>query len=407
MEDPTLVRRPGSDDQPALHGGPDELDNGGVHVNSGVNNKAAFLITDGGTFNGQTVTGIGHRQGRRGSTTRSQTTLLTSASDYADLATRCSRPARTSIGTAASPPANCAEVQGRRRRRDERWTRRRRGARGPGLPGRSVADRRVRDDLEDPASGNWVPHTESGANGWRPPEPDPTTRPAAPTTSGGRTSDYDADYSMAMAGIVRAGRGTPLRFHHAYGFEDDRRHLRRRGRESEYQGRRRGMDRRRSCWPTTATTARSRADSTTRLRAGRLRQREQRLLSRRRLDLSSLPAGTCASGSASARTARSGTTAGSSTTSRSTRARPAPAPPDGDGDGVPDASDACPRSRPTRTAARPPGPTRRPGPAARTADGPDPTGGRHPRRRRGWARASSRVAGGRHACAARCAAAAR
>jgi len=28
-------------------------DNGGVHKNSGVNNKAAFLMVDGGTFNGK------------------------------------------------------------------------------------------------------------------------------------------------------------------------------------------------------------------------------------------------------------------------------------------------------------------------------------------------------------------
>ena len=34
-------------------------DSHGVHTNSGVNNKAAFLITDGGTFNGQTVVGLG------------------------------------------------------------------------------------------------------------------------------------------------------------------------------------------------------------------------------------------------------------------------------------------------------------------------------------------------------------
>ncbi|HEX8683812.1 MAG TPA: M4 family metallopeptidase, partial [Ardenticatenaceae bacterium] len=33
-------------------------DSGGVHLNSGVNNKAAFLMTDGGTFNGRTVTGL-------------------------------------------------------------------------------------------------------------------------------------------------------------------------------------------------------------------------------------------------------------------------------------------------------------------------------------------------------------
>lgn len=34
-------------------------DNGGVHRNSGVNNKLAFLLVDGDTFNGQTVYGVG------------------------------------------------------------------------------------------------------------------------------------------------------------------------------------------------------------------------------------------------------------------------------------------------------------------------------------------------------------
>ena len=34
-------------------------DRGGVHINSGVGNKLAYLITDGDTFNGQTVKGLG------------------------------------------------------------------------------------------------------------------------------------------------------------------------------------------------------------------------------------------------------------------------------------------------------------------------------------------------------------
>ncbi len=56
-------------ENPPVFGDPDRIgsvlywtdiaDNGGVHINSGVVNKAAFLIADGGTFNGQTVTGIG------------------------------------------------------------------------------------------------------------------------------------------------------------------------------------------------------------------------------------------------------------------------------------------------------------------------------------------------------------
>ncbi|MED1205760.1 M4 family metallopeptidase [Heyndrickxia acidicola] len=35
------------------------LDNGGVHINSGINNKADYLICQGGTNNGITITGIG------------------------------------------------------------------------------------------------------------------------------------------------------------------------------------------------------------------------------------------------------------------------------------------------------------------------------------------------------------
>jgi Zn-dependent metalloprotease len=37
---------------------PTYADSGGVHTNSGVGNKTAFLISQGGTFNGQTIAGI-------------------------------------------------------------------------------------------------------------------------------------------------------------------------------------------------------------------------------------------------------------------------------------------------------------------------------------------------------------
>lgn len=54
---------------PGTYGQPDKMtssdyyaydgDSGGVHTNSGVGNKAAYLIGHGGTFNGQTVTALG------------------------------------------------------------------------------------------------------------------------------------------------------------------------------------------------------------------------------------------------------------------------------------------------------------------------------------------------------------
>lgn len=55
---------------PGAYGDPDhwseylwlplEVDNGGVHINSGIPNKAAYLLTVGGTYYGITVTGLGY-----------------------------------------------------------------------------------------------------------------------------------------------------------------------------------------------------------------------------------------------------------------------------------------------------------------------------------------------------------
>ncbi len=59
-------------------------DNGGVHTNSGVGNKAAYLLTDGDTFNGYTITGLGISK-VAALFYEVQTNLLTSASNYADL----------------------------------------------------------------------------------------------------------------------------------------------------------------------------------------------------------------------------------------------------------------------------------------------------------------------------------
>jgi bacillolysin len=59
-------------------------DRGGVHTNSGVNNKAVYLLTDGGTFNSETVTALGMAKVAK-IYYEVQTNLLTSASDYQDL----------------------------------------------------------------------------------------------------------------------------------------------------------------------------------------------------------------------------------------------------------------------------------------------------------------------------------
>ena len=88
MQDPTLFNHPDRIGSPNYYCVQTELsigsgDNGGVHINSGVNNKAAYLMTDGGTFNGKTVTALGYAK-VTDLYYETNTNLLTSASDYAD-----------------------------------------------------------------------------------------------------------------------------------------------------------------------------------------------------------------------------------------------------------------------------------------------------------------------------------
>ena len=79
---------------PPVYGDPDkmtsanynitDLDNGGVHTNSGVNNKAVFLMVEGGTFNGKTVSALGWDK-TEAIYYEVQTNLLSSGTDYSDL----------------------------------------------------------------------------------------------------------------------------------------------------------------------------------------------------------------------------------------------------------------------------------------------------------------------------------
>jgi bacillolysin len=103
---------------PAL-GSPDKMtsgayytgigDNGGVHVNSGINNKAAYLMTDGGSFNGQTVAALGIPKTAK-IYYEAQTNLLTSGSDYADLQSALIQACANLVGTSGVTSTDCVQV---------------------------------------------------------------------------------------------------------------------------------------------------------------------------------------------------------------------------------------------------------------------------------------------------------
>jgi hypothetical protein len=95
-------------------------DNAGVHHNSGVAGKAAYLMVDGGTFNGYTITGLGINTTAR-IWYQAQTNLLTSGADHQDLykaldqactnlglgTTTCQQVHKASLATQMNQQAQC------------------------------------------------------------------------------------------------------------------------------------------------------------------------------------------------------------------------------------------------------------------------------------------------------------
>ena len=83
MYDPTCKGHPGKVSDSDYHCA--TSDNGGVHINSGVNNHLYMLLVDGGVYNGQTVTAIGFTKAAH-IFWRAQSVYLTNTSDFIDQA---------------------------------------------------------------------------------------------------------------------------------------------------------------------------------------------------------------------------------------------------------------------------------------------------------------------------------
>ena len=115
MKDPTLFGQPDAMTSPNYGDATVMDDSGAVHQNSGVGNKAAYLISQGGTFNGVTVTGIdtGDPMLTKTATLYGEVIKrLTSGAEYADLGrtliTTCKELATT--GAAGFATGDCDSV---------------------------------------------------------------------------------------------------------------------------------------------------------------------------------------------------------------------------------------------------------------------------------------------------------
>lgn len=110
FDDPDRMTSPLYYSDSGDRGNPDH-DNGGVHTNSGVNNKAAYLMTDGGTFNGYVVDPLGIDK-VAAIYYEAQTGLLTSGADYHDLYEALYRACLNLVGGPEGiTPDDCQEVR--------------------------------------------------------------------------------------------------------------------------------------------------------------------------------------------------------------------------------------------------------------------------------------------------------
>ncbi len=202
-------------------------DSGGVHTNSGVANKAAYLITDGtdaeagGVFNGETIAGIGIAKASR---VWYQTELLLgSGSNYQDLGVALGQSCQSLIGTAAITLDNCAQV-GKAVSATEM----------PAMPLNAPTataavcdsgDLRTAyfDNFDQPVGSGWQAAAAGAAgDGWgygsRLPDYGHFAKSGANNLWGDDPGAVN-DSTIAMTGGVVVPYGGHLRFDHAYGFE--------------------------------------------------------------------------------------------------------------------------------------------------------------------------------------------
>jgi len=216
---------------PPAKGDPDKMtspnyykgsaDNGGVHTNSGVNNKAVYLMTDGGTFNGKTIVGLGITKVAK-IYYYAQTNLLTSGADYLDLYNALYQACNSLVGTAGITQANCTQV----RNATLAVEMNKQPVAGfntdaPVCPAGKAAVNLFFDNLES-GSANWTMGALVGTNRWS------YDSPYGPFAHSGVHELYADDYPAAITDsfvaltsdiAIPSGVDVYLRFDHAYGFE--------------------------------------------------------------------------------------------------------------------------------------------------------------------------------------------
>jgi bacillolysin len=252
MADPTLFNDPDRMTSPEWDDLTSVQDRGGVHGNSGVLNKAAYLVTDGtanepgGQFNGQTVTGLGTTKAAR--IFYDAALMLTSASEYKDLNNIVAQACDTAAaaGTDGITTLNCDEVDKVLLAVEMHLSppsRTTTNVFAPKCAPGQLLVKQFSDSLENPAThntnwlrasrvdpepngsyvtnpspiGRWyLPQTAQPYQGW-----DPTYATSGVVNMWGDDAEPNFDSTIARRANVVPLATSYLQFNHAYGFEHD------------------------------------------------------------------------------------------------------------------------------------------------------------------------------------------
>ncbi len=226
MRDPTVFNDPDKMTSSLYVCG--ATDSGGVHSNSGIANKATYLMVNGDSFNGVTVTGIGMTK-TAAVWYEASTSLLTSASDYADLSSALEQACVNRIGSAGIGAGDCDDVRNALRAVEMHSQPSLCAApEAPVCPPGTTQQSIFMDNLENAASGHWVAGGIVGGTHWYYPQNTHNYADfdATYATSGVRNFFGDdinirSDSFIATSASIAlpAGSQVYLRFNHAYGFE--------------------------------------------------------------------------------------------------------------------------------------------------------------------------------------------
>ena len=219
MADPTQFNDPDKMTSTNYYCGED--DNGGVHTNSGVNNKAAYLMVDGGTFNGYTIPSLGIAK-TADLYYEAQTNLLTSGSNFNDLYNALIQASKNlNFSTAEKEAVENAvkAVKMNQRPCDE-------DPEAPVCdPGHKVDATIFSDDMENTSSGNWSSVAIAGSDAWYYPQNPNPYFDATNASSGiyniwGYNRPDTADSYIAMTNDKSISANSFMRFKHFWAFED-------------------------------------------------------------------------------------------------------------------------------------------------------------------------------------------